>query len=192
MKQSIILSALLLGACQPGPQDNRAANDSLANAGSSAPAGAANAQMPAELPAGDASAADHAGHAGTGPSPSPGPGPTPPPNRSDCPIVSSSDWAAFVNAMPGPNARPKLIVTGKVRTPTGGYTVGLRLGPVAESHPVQVTVRLHATPPDGPASQAIVTHDVRGSWPMSPPVGSVTIRCGSQVVKRISPVETAL
>ena len=183
MNRSIIVTALLLGACQPGSQDNRVANDSLGNAGASPAAGQANAEMPAESPAGDAS--------GNGPAPPPTPAPNPPPNRSDCPIVGSSDWAAFVNAMPGPNARPKLIVTGKVRTPTGGYTVGLRLGPVAESHPVQVTVRLHATPPDGPASQAIVTHDVRGSWPMSPPVGSVTIRCGSQVVKRISPVETA-
>lgn len=183
MKRSIIAAALLLGACQSPPQDNRAANDSLANAGAGSPAGAANAAMPSESPAGDAS--------GDRPAPSPAPEPSPPPSRSDCPIVGSSDWAAFVNAMPGPNARPKLIVTGKVRTPTGGYNVGLRLGPVAESHPVQVTVRLHATPPDGPASQAIATHDVRGSWPMSDPVGSVTIRCGSQVVKRISPVETA-
>ena len=36
--------------------------------------------------------------------------------RPDCPITSSSDWTAWVNAMPGPNAGPRLIVTGKVVT----------------------------------------------------------------------------
>ena len=35
-----------------------------------------------------------------------------------CPVVGASDWAAWVNAMPGPNARPTLIVTGKVTVPT--------------------------------------------------------------------------
>ncbi|HXH52131.1 MAG TPA: hypothetical protein VNH53_01710 [Sphingomicrobium sp.] len=108
-----------------------------------------------------------------------------------CPITSSDSWNAWVNAMPGPGARPTLIVTGRVTTPTGGYQPALQLEQVAESHPVQVFVRLHPNPPAGPATQALVTHDVRGQWPMSPPVGSVTVRCGNQVLARISPVETA-
>lgn len=109
-----------------------------------------------------------------------------------CPIVGSSDWAAWVSAMPGPGAQPKLIVTGKVTVPTGGYQPALELGAIAESYPVQVTAILHPRPPAGPASQAVTTHEVRGEWPMQPPVGSLTVRCGNQVLARISPVETAV
>jgi hypothetical protein len=93
--------------------------------------------------------------------------------------------------MPGPNARPTLIVTGKVTVPTGGYRFAWRDMRVMESYPVQVAVDLQAIPPAGAATQAIVTHDVRGEWPMSPPVGSVTVHCGRRVLARIAPVETA-
>lgn len=126
-----------------------------------------------------------------------GPPPPPPPPQEpagdrQCPIVRSDSWAAWVDAMPGPNRRPRLIVTGKVTVPTGGYQFAWRDMAVMESYPVQVVVRLVPIPPPGPASQALVTHDVRGEWPMSPPVGSVTIRCGERVLARISPVETAM
>ncbi len=114
-----------------------------------------------------------------------------PAGGADCPIISSSDWSAWVDAMPGPDARPKLIVTGKVTVPTGGYGFVWRDMRVMESYPVQVAVDLEAVPPAGGATQAVVTHDVRGEWPMSPPVGSVTVRCRNQVLARISPVETA-
>ena len=111
--------------------------------------------------------------------------------RGPCPIAGSSDWAAWVSAMPGPNARPRLIVTGKVTVPTGGYSWDWRDIRVMESHPVQVVADLRVTPPAGGATEAIVTHDVRGEWPMSPPVGSVTVTCGNQTLARIAPVETA-
>ncbi len=114
-----------------------------------------------------------------------------PPQKIGCPITSSSDWAAWVNAMPGPNARPTLIVTGKVTVPTGGYRFAWRDMRVMESYPVQISVELEAIPPSGGATQAVVTHDVRGQWSMSPPVGSLTIRCGGQTLAAISPVESA-
>ena len=109
----------------------------------------------------------------------------------ECGITGSSDWAAWVNAMPGPNTRPTLIVTGKVTVPTGGYRFEWRDMRVMESYPVQVAVELDAIPPAGAATQAVVTHDVRGQWPIDPPVGSLTVRCGDMVLTRISPVETA-
>ena len=117
-------------------------------------------------------------------------GPYPPPPQS-CPIAGSSDWTAWINAMPGPGARPTLIVTGKVTVPTGGYRVEWADFRVAESYPVRVFGDLRVIPPSGGAIQAVVTHDVRGEWPMAQPVGSVTIRCGNRVLARISPVETA-
>lgn len=93
--------------------------------------------------------------------------------------------------MPGPNDNPRLIVRGDVTVPTGGYRLVLRMGAVAESFPVQVTVRLDATPPERPATQALVTREVRGSFLSEERVGSVTVRCGTRVLARISPVETA-
>ena len=113
------------------------------------------------------------------------------PGPMACPVVSSSQWNAWVNAMPGPNAQPRLIATGKVTVPTGGYTFRWGGPRVMESYPVQVSVELIPVPPGGPATQALTTHDVRGEWPMSPPVGSLTVTCGDKVLGRVSPVETA-
>jgi hypothetical protein len=115
----------------------------------------------------------------------------PPLSSADCPIIGSSGWAAWVNAMPGPGARPTLIVTGKVTVPTGGYRFEWGDFRVAESYPVQIFGELRAIPPGGGATQVVTTHDVRGEWPASPPVGSVTVSCGDRVLARISPVETA-
>ena len=108
-----------------------------------------------------------------------------------CRSVVGSDFAAWVNAMPGPNARPKLIVTGKVATPAGGYRIRFDALTVMESYPVQIIADLIVTPPDGPATQAVMTHDVRGEWPSEEKVGAVTVRCGARTIARISPVETA-
>ena len=119
------------------------------------------------------------------------PPPQGPDGSAECGVAGSSDWAAWVNAMPGPNARPTLIVTGKVTVPAGGYRFEWRDMRLMESYPVQVAVELDAIPPAGAATQAVVTHDVRGQWPIDPPVGAVTINCGGAVLARISPVETA-
>ncbi len=115
----------------------------------------------------------------------------PPPTALNCGIIGSRDWAAWVNAMPGPNASPTLIITGKADTPTGGYRIAWRDLRVLESYPVQIVAEIDAIPPVGSATQAIVTHDVRGQWPTQAPVGSVTVRCGDQVLATIAPVETA-
>lgn len=119
------------------------------------------------------------------------PAPAPPTPGVACAIIGSSDWNAWLSAMPGPNMQPVLIVTGKVTVPTGGYTFAWRNFRVMESYPVQLVGELEAIPPIGGATQAVVTHEVRGEWPISPPVGSFTVRCGDMVLARISPVEAA-
>ena len=111
---------------------------------------------------------------------------------ADCPVVDSSEWTAWVDAMPGPNAQPRLMISGKLRVPTGGYRATFANMRVAESYPVQIFVDLVVPPPSGPATQAITTIDVRGEWPIAPPVGSITIRCGRQVIGRIDEIVTAL
>ena len=114
-----------------------------------------------------------------------------PAGQNPCPILGSSGWAAWVNAMPGPGARPTLITTGKVTVPTGGYAFAWRDLRVMESYPTQIVAELEALPPDGPATQAVETHDIRGEWTVDQPIGSVTIQCGNRTLARISPVETA-
>lgn len=109
---------------------------------------------------------------------------------SACPILGSSDWAAFINAMPGPGAGPRLIVTGKVTVPTGGWEFIWRDPRVMESYPVQVVMELVPQRPAN-ATQVVTTFEVRGDVPVNPPVGSVTVLCGNKTLARIAPVETA-
>lgn len=113
------------------------------------------------------------------------------PHPDGCPIVASSGWAAWVDAMPGPGAQPRLIVTGEVTVPTGGYSFAWRDLRIAESYPVQVFAELEALPPDRPAAQALDRHELRGEWPATPPIGSVTVTCNGRTLARIAPVETA-
>jgi hypothetical protein len=115
----------------------------------------------------------------------------PPTPGMACGVTGASEWRAWINAMPGPNARPNLVATGKVTVPTGGWRFEWGEMRVMESYPVQVVAELRTIAPDGPATQAVTTHDVRGEWPIDPPVGSFTIRCGDMVLATVSPVETA-
>jgi hypothetical protein len=113
------------------------------------------------------------------------------PGGGNCPILGSSDWAAWINAMPGPNAGPRLIITGRVTVPTGGYTLSLERGPLHESQPPVQQVLLRVRPPSGPATQALVTQGVRGEWPALEAYGGVTVRCEGQLLADIRPVERA-
>ncbi|HRP12226.1 MAG TPA: hypothetical protein PLK37_14445, partial [Terricaulis sp.] len=40
------------------------------------------------------------------------------PAAGNCAVIESSDWAAWINAMPGPGAQRTLIVTGRITLPT--------------------------------------------------------------------------
>ena len=111
----------------------------------------------------------------------------------ECLITSSRDWTAWVNRMPGPGARPMLVVSGKVVAPTGGYQVAFdpRMQ-IRKSYPAQAFVTLQvAGPGNAPASQAQVTHEVRWEWPLSQPVGSVIVRCGDKTLAEITRIQTA-
>jgi len=112
----------------------------------------------------------------------------------ECLITSSREWTAWVNRMPGPGgARPMLVVTGKVVTPTGGFQVAFdpRMQ-VRESYPAQAFVTLQVANPGGaPASQTQITHEVRWEWPLNQPVGSVIVRCGDKTLAEITRIQTA-
>ena len=111
------------------------------------------------------------------------------PAAAECDMIESRDWRAWVNAMPGPSMRPTLIVTGTVTLPSGGWDFIWRTR-VMESYPVQVAFDLEPLIAEG-ATQAVTTRELRHELAIDPPVGSVTLRCGSKVLARIAPVETA-
>ena len=120
-------------------------------------------------------------------------GPVPPPAfppSAACPVLASSDWRAWVNAMPGPGSRPTLHVQGYVTLPSADWSARFVDSRVMESYPVQVVVELDATR-DGMGVQVPVTREVRGSWPSEEKVGAVTVLCRGTTLARISPVETA-
>lgn len=106
-----------------------------------------------------------------------------------CPIESSRNWRAWVTTEPGPPPRSMLTVTGTVVAPTGGYRI--EFVPeltVIKSYPVQMVAQLLPIAPQGPATQALVAHNVRWQWPLAGPVGTVAIRCGDKTLANISAV----
>jgi hypothetical protein len=94
--------------------------------------------------------------------------------------------------MPGPGARPTLIVRGKVVTPTGGYQVAFdRDMQIRRGQPPQAFVTLYVAPPSGAAASQASTHEVRWEWPLNQPVGSVVVRCGDKTLAEITNIQTA-
>lgn len=112
-----------------------------------------------------------------------------PPQGGACPVESAGEWRAWMNVMPG--AARTLNVAGTVISPTGGYEVRLEQGPVLRSQPQVQQVYLRADPPEGPATQAIVRHEVSASYPASGEYGAVTVLCRGQVLAEIRPVGKA-
>lgn len=103
---------------------------------------------------------------------------------------STSNWRAWIDAMPGPEPAG-LIVVGTVTTPTGGNRLSLTLGPTLRSDPPQQIVDLQIRREGDMATQAVVTQEVRARFPALPRYGAVIIHCNGQEVGRVSPVDTA-
>ena len=108
------------------------------------------------------------------------------PIYTPCHIAGSSDWRAFTEA-DGKGRR--LVVTGTVTVPTGGHHVTLERGYVQRLDPPHQQVILRSVPPDGPATQALVTHHVSEGFEAVKNLGGVTVRCGDRILAVIDPVE---
>ncbi len=123
------------------------------------------------------------------------PEPTAPPKPdpvTSCPVIESRDWAAWVNAMPGPGAKAQLIATGQVTMPTPGYTVTLTAGIADRSATPTQQLILTATPPSGPVTQVLTTQPVRYQGPaISMQYRAVRIMCGGQMLSEIDDVPVA-
>lgn len=108
-----------------------------------------------------------------------------------CQMTGRGEWTAHVDAMPGPDARPTLIVTGALRVKPAARAM-LRLDPaVMESDPPQYIVILDVRLPREPTIDMLERRQIRGEWPVSGRVGAVHIRCGGRPLATITDVTTA-
>ena len=121
----------------------------------------------------------------------PAPPPKPAPIAS-CPVLESRDWAAWVNAMPGPAATKELIATGQVTMPTPGYALTLTAGMADRSATPTQQLILTATPPTGPVPQVLHTQAVRYQGPaISMNYRAIRIMCGGTMLTEIDDVPVA-
>lgn len=108
-----------------------------------------------------------------------------------CPHVSR-DWQAWISAMPGPDAKRTLHITGSVDMPTPGYSVKLVGGPADRMQPPGLRFQLEATPPDGMATQVITPTEVNYSEETPyPQIREIMISCGERPVAVITEVPVA-
>ena len=110
-----------------------------------------------------------------------------------CSAIATSDWHARIVDLPrdgkAGESEPRLVVSGRVTLPTGGYRVALVAGPVQRLEPPVRQVILRTTPVRGGATQAVVTHDVQGVFEHEPGVERVSVRCGDGIVGLIQTIE---
>ena len=110
------------------------------------------------------------------------------PAAADCPVTEASDFAAWVNKMPGPDGA-KLHVTGKLTFPTSGYDAKLKAGILDRRIPPKQRLILEVTPPNGPAAQVITTLEINTYFPAAyDRYRGIAIRCGSQTLVEITEV----
>lgn len=110
------------------------------------------------------------------------PVPVPETVYSPCHATSSGGWKAeierYLTAHGKPLTRYNLVVTGEVTVPTGGFRVWLEEGPVQEIEPRTLQILVRTDPPVEGATEALVTHRVRGAFPARKRIGQVSLRCG--------------
>lgn len=106
-----------------------------------------------------------------------------------CAVLESREWAAWVNRMPGPGAVPTLYVTGKVDVRSGGYTFEWQQGPLDRSATPALRLRLVPMAPDGMATMAITTEEVKYEAPLSGiSYSRVLVSCGSITLGEITEI----
>lgn len=117
------------------------------------------------------------------------PEPETPPQVEVCDVLDSRDWAAWVNKMPGPDMAPKIHVTGKVDVRSGGYTFAWEEGPLDRSATPGLRLKLVPKAPDGMATMAITTEEVKYEAPaLATGYGSVVVLCGGRALTVITEI----
>ena len=111
------------------------------------------------------------------------------PETAACDVLGSRDWAAWVNKMPGPGAAPRIHVTGKIDVRSGGYTFAWEEGPLDRSATPALRLKLVPKAPDGMATMAISTEEVKYEAPaLASGYRSVIISCGGTTLAEIAEI----
>ncbi len=111
---------------------------------------------------------------------------------TDCPVIDSRNWSAWVNAMPGPDAKLTLHVAGEIDLPTPGYNISWQEGMADRSMTPVQRLMLTATPPDGMVAQVITTENVKYEGPaLVKTYGGVIVMCGGEPLAEIDDVVVA-
>ncbi|WP_428408055.1 hypothetical protein [Hyphococcus sp.] len=109
-----------------------------------------------------------------------------------CPVIDSRNWSAWVNAMPGPDAKLTLHVTGEIDLPTPGYDIAWEPGIADRSMTPVQRLMLTATPPEGMAAQVFTTETVKYEGPaLVKTYGGVIVLCGGEPLAEITEVMVA-
>ncbi len=110
-----------------------------------------------------------------------------------CLAANPRDFTAHVNAMPGPNATPTLIVDGTVDLPTPAHTAALSEGPADRSAtPWQQIILTVTAPADGTIPAQVITPAQLSysGTALSQTYAGVRIMCEGQVLQEL-PVTVA-
>ena len=108
---------------------------------------------------------------------------------SDCPIISSKEWGAWIETEGEKNM---LTVSGRVTLPSAGYRTSLVLGETREINPPGQTVKLVVTASTGPAAQVVTEKEILQQFDGLPAYSDVTIACGGETIGRIAKVVKTL
>jgi hypothetical protein len=106
------------------------------------------------------------------------------PNYAPCGVLDASGWTA--RKAPSADGKGQMVqVGGTVSLPTGGFSLALETGPLLALNPPTQQVILRATPPAGPATQAITSQSVAAILPFDRRAQAVVVRCGDGVLAEI-------
>lgn len=109
-----------------------------------------------------------------------------------CPVSDTRDWSAWVDNLPGPDAKPMLRVAGQVKLPKPGFNESWTVGMADRSAIPTQHLMLELTEPDGMVIQVETWRQVSFSTPaIAENYKSVIVKCGEEVLAEIANVMDA-
>ncbi len=113
-----------------------------------------------------------------------------PSSATDCPVISSHSWSAWIDAEPPEPAR--LHIRGEAVLPTPGYTASWRIGAADRMIPPGQHMHLSFAAPDAVVTQVITTENVAYEGEATyPEYRVIYVHCGDAQLAEISDITTA-
>lgn len=106
--------------------------------------------------------------------------------RNQCSRFRTDGWQAWVNAMPGPDAKPVLHISGSGWPKGPLWKVRLELGPTTKALPPDQIVDLIAVRDPEGLLAASANQPISAAFPaVLPEYGKVIIRCGDKLIAQV-------